>query len=198
MTLPLILGSGSKYRREILDKLHLKYEVVKPDIDESAITSESPQHLVGRLAEAKARAVEKLMAHKQAVIIGSDQVAVCDGQILGKPGNAENAVKQLLGFVGKTVTFYTGLAVLNTATEQCEVRVEPFNVEFRHLSENEIERYVELEEPFDCAGSFKSEGLGISLFNSLKGNDPNTLIGLPAIALLDMLRTHKINPLNKE
>lgn len=198
MTLPLILGSGSKYRREILDKLHLKYEVVKPDIDESAITSESPQQLVGRLAEAKARAVEKLMAHKQAVIIGSDQVAVCDGQILGKPGNAENAVKQLLGFVGKTVTFYTGLAVLNTATEQCEVRVEPFNVEFRHLSENEIERYVELEKPFDCAGSFKSEGLGISLFNSLKGNDPNTLIGLPAITLLDMLRTHKINPLNKE
>lgn len=198
MTLPLILGSGSKYRREILDKLHLKYEVVKPDIDESATTSESPQQLVGRLAEAKARAVEKLMAHKQAVIIGSDQVAVCDGQILGKPGNAENAVKQLLGFVGKTVTFYTGLAVLNTATEECEVRVEPFNVEFRHLSENEIERYVELEEPFDCAGSFKSEGLGISLFNSLKGNDPNTLIGLPAIALLDMLRTHKINPLNKE
>ncbi|WP_417447521.1 Maf family protein [Idiomarina abyssalis] len=198
MTLPLILGSGSKYRREILDKLHLKYEVVKPDIDESAITSESPQQLVGRLAEAKARAVEKLMAHKQAVIIGSDQVAVCDGQILGKPGNAENAVKQLLRFVGKTVTFYTGLAVLNTATEECEVRVEPFNVEFRHLSENEIERYVELEEPFDCAGSFKSEGLGISLFNSLKGNDPNTLIGLPAIALLDMLRTHKINPLNKE
>jgi len=155
MTLPLILGSGSKYRREILDKLHLKYEVVKPDIDESAITSESPQQLVGRLAEAKARAVEKLMAHKQAVIIGSDQVAVCDGQILGKPGNAENAVKQLLGFVGKTVTFYTGLAVLNTATEQCEVRVEPFNVEFRHLSENEIERYVELEEPFDVPGVLK-------------------------------------------
>ncbi|MGM0630630.1 MAG: Maf family protein [Pseudomonadota bacterium] len=198
MTLPLILGSGSKYRREILDKLHLKYEVVKPDIDESAIDSESPQQLVGRLAEAKARAVEELMTHEHAVIIGSDQVAVCDGNILGKPGNAENAVKQLLGFVGKTVTFYTGLAVLNTATEQCEVRVEPFNVEFRHLTEKEIERYVELEKPFDCAGSFKSEGLGVSLFNSLKGNDPNTLIGLPAIALLDMLRTHKINPLNKE
>jgi MAF protein len=198
MTLPLILGSGSKYRREILDKLHLKYEVVKPGIDESAIDFESPQQLVGRLAEAKARAVEELMTHEHAVIIGSDQVAVCDGQILGKPGNTENAVKQLLGFVGKTVTFYTGLAVLNTATEQCEVRVEPFNVEFRDLTEKEIERYVELEKPFDCAGSFKSEGLGISLFNSLKGNDPNTLIGLPAIALLDMLRTHKINPLNKE
>lgn len=198
MTLPLILGSGSKYRREILDKLHLKYEVVKPDIDESAISSESPQQLVGRLAEAKARAVEDRMIHKDAVIIGSDQVAVCDGKILGKPGNADKAIEQLLGFVKKTVTFYTGLAVLNTATGQCEVRVEPFNVEFRHLTEKEIERYVELEEPFDCAGSFKSEGLGISLFNSLKGNDPNTLIGLPAIALLDMLRTHGINPLIKE
>lgn len=198
MTLPLILGSGSKYRREILDKLHLKYEVVKPDIDESAISSESPQKLVGRLAEAKARAVEDRMIHKDAVIIGSDQVAVCDGKILGKPGNVDKAIEQLLGFVKKTVTFYTGLAVLNTATGQCEVRVEPFNVEFRHLTEKEIERYVELEEPFDCAGSFKSEGLGISLFNSLKGNDPNTLIGLPAIALLDMLRTHGINPLIKE
>lgn len=198
MTLPLILGSGSKYRREILDKLHLKYEVVKPDIDESAISSESPQQLVGRLAEAKARAVEDRMIHKDAVIIGSDQVAVCDGKILGKPGNADKAIEQLLGFVKKNVTFYTGLAVLNTATGQCEVRVESFNVEFRHLTEKEIERYVELEEPFDCAGSFKSEGLGISLFNSLKGNDPNTLIGLPAIALLDMLRTHGINPLIKE
>ncbi|MCA1767744.1 MAG: Maf family nucleotide pyrophosphatase [Idiomarina sp.] len=198
MTLPLILGSGSKYRREILDKLHLKYDVVKPDIDESAIVSESPQQLVGRLAEAKARAVEHRMTHEQAIIIGSDQVAVCDGLILGKPGNAENAVKQLQGFVGKTVTFYTGLAVLNTATQKCDVRVVPFDVEFRQLAIDEIERYVELERPFDCAGSFKSEGLGISLFKSLKGNDPNTLIGLPAIALLDMLRTHGINPLNKE
>ncbi|MCK7458537.1 Maf family protein [Idiomarina aminovorans] len=198
MTLPLILGSGSKYRREILDKLHLEYDVVKPDIDESAITAEGPQQLVERLAEAKARAVEQRITHEQAIIIGSDQVAVCDGDILGKPGNTENAVKQLLGFIGKTVTFYTGLAVLNTATQQCDVRVEPFDVEFRQLTIDEIERYVELEKPFDCAGSFKSEGLGISLFNSLKGDDPNTLIGLPAIALLDMLRTHGINPLNKE
>ncbi|RUO73047.1 Maf family protein [Idiomarina ramblicola] len=198
MTLPLILGSGSKYRREILDKLHLKYDVVKPDIDETAVTSESPQQLVGRLADAKARAVEQRMTHNNAVIIGSDQVAVCDGQILGKPGNYENAVRQLSGFVSKTVTFYTGLAVLNTETQQCEVRVEPFEVEFRQLTVNEIERYVELEKPFDCAGSFKSEGLGISLFRRLKGNDPNTLIGLPAIALLDMLRTHGINPLNKD
>lgn len=198
MTLPLILGSGSKYRREILDKLHLKYDVVKPDIDETAIISESPQQLVGRLAEAKAGAVEKRMTYNNAVIIGSDQVAVCDGQILGKPGNHENAIRQLSGFVGKTVTFYTGLAVLNTEAQQCEVRVEPFDVEFRQLTVDEIECYVELEKPFDCAGSFKSEGLGISLFSRLKGNDPNTLIGLPAIALLDMLRTHGINPLNKE
>ncbi len=198
MTLPLILGSGSKYRREILDRLHLNYDVVKPDIDESAISSESPQQLVGRLAEAKARAVEKRMTYDNAIIIGSDQVAVCDGNILGKPGNYENAVRQLSSFVGKTVTFYTGLAVFNTEAQQCEVRVEPFEVEFRQLTTEEIERYVELENPFDCAGSFKSEGLGISLFSSLKGNDPNTLIGLPAIALLDMLRTHGINPLNKD
>ncbi|PWW39229.1 MAF protein [Idiomarina loihiensis] len=198
MTLPLILGSGSKYRREILDKLHLNYDVVKPDIDESTIHSESPQQLVGRLAEAKARAVEKRMTYDDAIIIGSDQVAVCDGSILGKPGNHENAVRQLSSFVGKTVTFYTGLAVLNTKTQQCEVRVEPFEVEFRQLTDEEIESYVELENPFDCAGSFKSEGLGISLFSGLKGNDPNTLIGLPAIALLDMLRPHGINPLNKD
>ena len=198
MTLPLILGSGSKYRREILDRLHLNYDVVKPDIDESAISSESPQQLVGRLAEAKARAVEKRMTYDNAIIIGSDQVAVCDGNILGKPGNYENAVRQLSSFVGKTVTFYTGLAVFNTEAQQCEVRVEPFEVEFRQLTAEEIERYVELENPFDCAGSFKSEGLGISLFSGLKGNDPNTLIGLPAIALLDMLRTHGINPLNKD
>lgn len=198
MTLPLILGSGSKYRREILDRLHLNYDVVKPDIDESAINSESPQQLVGRLAEAKARAVEKRMTYDDAIIIGSDQVAVCDGNILGKPGNHENAVRQLSSFVGKTVTFYTGLAVFNTEAQQCEVRVEPFEVEFRQLTTEEIERYVELENPFDCAGSFKSEGLGISLFSGLKGNDPNTLIGLPAIALLDMLRTHGINPLNKD
>ncbi|AAV82186.1 septum formation inhibitor Maf [Idiomarina loihiensis] len=198
MTLPLILGSGSKYRREILDRLHLNYDVVKPDIDESAISSESPQQLVGRLAEAKARAVEKRMTYDNAIIIGSDQVAVCDGNILGKPGNRENAVRQLSSFIGKTVTFYTGLAVFNTEAQQCEVRVEPFEVEFRQLTAEEIERYVELENPFDCAGSFKSEGLGISLFSGLKGNDPNTLIGLPAIALLDMLRTHGINPLNKD
>jgi len=198
MTLPLILGSGSKYRREILDKLHLNYDVVKPDIDETAINAESPKQLVGRLAEVKARAVEKRMTYENAIIIGSDQVAVCDDNILGKPGNHENAVRQLSGFVGKTVTFYTGLAVLNTETQQCEVRVEPFEVGFRQLTNREIERYVELENPFDCAGSFKSEGLGISLFSSLKGNDPNTLIGLPAIALLEMLRVHGINPLNKD
>lgn len=116
---------------------------------------------------------------------------------MGKPGSEEKAIEQLKSFVGKTVTFYTGLAVLNSGTSQCEVRIELFFVTFRdNITDDEIARYVELEQPLDCAGSFKSEGLGVSLFSEMKGNDPNTLIGLPTIALLDMLRSQGINPLN--
>jgi len=197
MTLPLVLGSGSKYRRAIMDKLHLIYNVVKPDIDESAVNEEQPEQLVGRLAEEKAQAVARKLNGEPSIIIGSDQVAVCDGLILGKPGTEEKAIEQLKSFVGKTVTFYTGLAVLNSETSQCEVRIEPFFVTFRdNITADEIARYVELEQPLDCAGSFKSEGLGVSLFSEMKGNDPNTLIGLPTIALLDMLRSQGINPLS--
>ena len=197
MTLPLVLGSGSKYRRTIMDKLHLIYNVVKPDIDESAVNEEQPEQLVGRLAEEKAQAVVRKLNGEPSIIIGSDQVAVCDGLILGKPGTEEKAIEQLKSFVGKTVTFYTGLAVLNSETSQCEVRIEPFFVTFRdNITADEIARYVELEQPLDCAGSFKSEGLGVSLFSEMKGNDPNTLIGLPTIALLDMLRSQGINPLS--
>ncbi|MCH2454267.1 Maf family protein [Idiomarina sp.] len=197
MTLPLVLGSGSKYRRAIMDKLHLIYNVVKPDIDESAVNEEQPEQLVGRLAEEKAQAVVRKLNGEPSIIIGSDQVAVCDGLILGKPGTEEKAIEQLKSFVGKTVTFYTGLAVLNSETSQCEVRIEPFFVTFRdNITADEIARYVELEQPLDCAGSFKSEGLGVSLFSEMKGNDPNTLIGLPTIALLDMLRSQGINPLS--
>ena len=197
MTLPLVLGSGSKYRRAIMDKLHLIYNVVKPDIDESAVNEEQPEQLVGRLAEEKAQAVVRKLNGEPSIIIGSDQVAVCDGLILGKPGTEEKAIEQLKSFVGKTVTFYTGLAVLNSETSQCEVRIEPFFVTFRdNITADEIARYVELEQPLDCAGSFKSEGLGVSLFSEMKGTDPNTLIGLPTIALLDMLRSQGINPLS--
>lgn len=197
MTLPLVLGSGSKYRRAIMDKLHLIYNVVKPDIDESAVNEEQSEQLVGRLAEEKAQAVARKLNGEPSIIIGSDQVAVCDGLILGKPGTEEKAIEQLKSFVGKTVTFYTGLAVLNSETSQCEVRIEPFFVTFRdNITADEIARYVELEQPLDCAGSFKSEGLGVSLFSEMKGNDPNTLIGLPTIALLDMLRSQGINPLS--
>ena len=197
MTLPLVLGSGSKYRRAIMDKLHLIYNVVKPDIDESAINEEQPEQLVGRLAEEKAQAVARKLNGEPSIIIGSDQVAVCDGLILGKPGTEEKAIEQLKSFVGKTVTFYTGLAVLNSETSQCEVRIEPFFVTFRdNITADEIARYVELEQPLDCAGSFKSEGLGVSLFSEMKGNDPNTLIGLPTIALLDMLRSQGTDPLS--
>ena len=197
MTLPLVLGSGSKYRRAIMDKLHLIYNVVKPDIDESAVNEEQPEQLVGRLAEEKAQAVARKLNGEPSIIIGSDQVAVCDGLILGKPGTEEKAIEQLKSFVGKTVTFYTGLAVLNSEISQCEVRIEPFFVTFRdNITADEIARYVELEQPLDCAGSFKSERLGVSLFSEMKGNDPNTLIGLPTIALLDMLRSQGINPLS--
>jgi MAF protein len=180
-----------------MDKLHLIYNVVKPDIDESAINEEQPEQLVGRLAEEKAQAVARKLNGEPSIIIGSDQVAVCDGLILGKPGTEEKAIEQLKSFVGKTVTFYTGLAVLNSQTSQCEVRIEPFFVTFRdNITADEIARYVELEQPLDCAGSFKSEGLGVSLFSEMKGNDPNTLIGLPTIALLDMLRSQGVNPLS--
>jgi MAF protein len=180
-----------------MDKLHLIYNVVKPDIDESAVNEEQPEQLVGRLAEEKAQAVVRKLNGEPSIIIGSDQVAVCDGLILGKPGTEEKAIEQLKSFVGKTVTFYTGLAVLNSETSQCEVRIEPFFVTFRdNITADEIARYVELEQPLDCAGSFKSEGLGVGLFSEMKGNDPNTLIGLPTIALLDMLRSQGINPLS--
>ena len=143
MTLPLVLGSGSKYRRAIMDKLHLIYNVVKPDIDESAVNEEQPEQLVGRLAEEKAQAVARKLNGEPSIIIGSDQVAVCDGLILGKPGTEEKAIEQLKSFVGKTVTFYTGLAVLNSETSQCEVRIEPFFVTFRdNITADEIARYV--------------------------------------------------------
>ena len=193
----LVLGSSSPYRQTILDRLQLTYQVAKPDIDESPLTDETPHALVKRLAEAKARAVA--VANSQfadALIIGSDQVALCDGDILGKPYTASKAIEQLQRFVGKTITFLTGLCLYDAANDQCQVSCVPFEVNFRDdLSHAELVRYVELEQPLNCAGSFKSEGLGISLFKSLRGDDPNTLIGLPSIELLKMLRQHHINPL---
>lgn len=188
MTAQLILASTSRYRKALLEKLGLPFQCVSPDVDESPLPGESAQALVARLAHAKASAVAR--THDQGLIIGSDQVCVCDGRILGKPGTVENAVTQLLAAQGKSITFYTGLCVLDAATGRVEQLVEPFRVHFRQLDEAAIRRYVAAEQPLDCAGSFKCEGMGIVLFEQLEGRDPNALIGLPLIGLVELLGRH--------
>lgn len=185
INLPLVLGSTSPFRREILAKLALDFTTAAPDVDESRLPGELPENLVLRLAELKARAVAK--AHPNALIIGSDQVASLNGEVLGKPGSVEKACAQLAASSGQVVTFYTGLCLLNSATGKAQVLCEPFRVHFRELSAEQIQRYVAHEQPLNCAGSFKSEGLGISLFRKLEGDDPNALIGLPLIRLIEML-----------
>ena len=187
MTQPytLVLGSTSPFRKAILDKLGLPFETDKPEVDETPLANESPEALVARLSEAKATAVAK--RHPDALVIGSDQVAVIDGEILGKPGTHEKAVEQLRNASGKTVTFYTGLCLHNSGTGNTQTEVVPFNVVFRDLTDDQIESYLLKEKPYNCAGSFKSEALGITLFEKLEGEDPNTLIGMPLIRLTRML-----------
>ena len=192
----LVLGSTSPFRKSLLEKLNLPFKCAKPNIDETAKLNETPQALVERLAQEKAQAVANDFPN--ALIIGSDQVAVCDNEILGKPHNFENGVKQLTKFSNKAVTFYTGLSVYNTATEQSYSLVEPFTVHFNALSKNEIENYLNAEQPYNCAGSFKSEGLGICLFKKLEGDDPNTLIGLPLIKLVTLLKRHGLEVLEEQ
>ncbi len=181
----LVLASTSPFRRALLEKLGLPFECVSPDVDESRREGEAAPDLVRRLAEAKARAGGAGLG--DALVIGSDQVAVLDGDILGKPGNHERARAQLMRLSGRTVSFHTGLCLLNTATGHTQVDEVPFRVHFRKLTEKQIERYLEKEQPYNCAGSFKSEALGITLFRRLEGDDPNALIGLPLIRLTDML-----------
>ncbi|AIR91574.1 Maf family protein [Pseudomonas cremoricolorata] len=183
--LPLLLASSSPYRRELLQRLRLPFAWSSPDIDEKRLEHEPPEALVKRLAQAKAQALAT--AHPEHLIIGSDQVAVLDEQVLGKPHTPERACEQLLAASGKSVTFLTGLALLNTHTGQCQVDCVPFTVNFRALDRACIERYIQAERPLDCAGSFKAEGLGISLFQSTSGSDATSLIGLPLIRLVDML-----------
>ena len=180
----LTLASTSVYRKEILSKLHIPFATVKPDVDETPLPDEGAADLVERLAIAKARAVAEQV--KQGWVIGSDQVATFDGHILGKPHSEENAVKQLAACSGKTVTFLTGLCLYNADSHHYMSLVEPFQVNFRALTPSQIRRYVQIEQPLNCAGSFKSEGLGIALFRSLNGRDPNSLIGLPTIALIEL------------
>ncbi len=181
----IILGSTSPYRKELLRRLGLAFESEAPDIDETRLTDEMPQALVARLAEEKAKAVAD--SHANALIIGSDQVAVLNNEVLGKPGNHEKAVAQLEKASGETVTFYTGLCLYNTATKNLQLDVVPFNVVFRKLTRDQIEQYLKVEQPYNCAGSFKSEGLGVVLFERLEGEDPSALIGLPLIRLCRML-----------
>lgn len=181
----LVLGSTSPFRRALLEKLGISFISDTPDTDETRRPGESPDDLVLRLAEAKARDVAS--RHPDALVIGSDQVACVDDVILGKPGNRENAIEQLTVASGKAVSFYTGLCLFNSSNGRFEVAVEPFTVHFRRLSAPQIERYVDREKPFGCAGSFKSEGYGITLFSALEGRDPNALIGLPLILLVEML-----------
>ena len=182
----LILASTSPYRRELLGRLGLPFDVANPQTDESPLPGETPETMALRLSEAKARAVAD--SHPEALIIGSDQVATVDGKIYGKPGTHERAVEQLRALSGKTVNFFTGLCLLNARTGQAEVRGIPTLVTFRDLSDAEIENYLHREPAYNCAGSAKSEGLGIALLHSMRGDDPNALIGLPLIALCDMLR----------
>ncbi|HDM8207661.1 Maf family protein [Vibrio campbellii] len=181
----LVLASTSPFRKQLLEKLAVPFTCLSPDCDETPLPNEPPLELVQRLAMGKATSCHTT---QDSLVIGSDQVCVIDGQIVGKPLNRENSIKQLLAQSGKTITFYTGLAVHNTATNHTEVGFDTFEVHFRDLTREKIERYVDREEPFYCAGSFKSEGMGICLFNKLVGKDPNTLVGLPLIDLIDMLQ----------
>ncbi len=193
MTQPIILASTSPYRRELLARLGLPFAVANPQTDETPLPDESPESLALRLSEAKARAVAS--EFPDALIIGSDQVATVDGKIYGKPGNHERAVEQLRTLSGKTVNFFTGLCLYNARTGLAEVRGVPTLVGFRHLSDSEIENYLHREPAYNCAGSAKSEGLGIALLSSMQGDDPNALVGLPLIALCDLLRNQGVSVL---
>lgn len=189
----LILASSSQYRRQLLETLGLAFEVRVPDIDESPSIDEAPRQLVARLAQAKARAVGN--GSTVELIIGSDQTAAVDGIFLTKPGNAQRAVEQLQQLSGRTVTFFTGLCLYNTGTGRAQLSVEPYTVTLRSLTDSQIEAYVQRDQPFDSAGAFRSEGLGIALFERLEGEDPNTLVGLPLIRLVEFLGNEGIDVL---
>ncbi len=181
----LLLASSSPYRRELLSRLRLTFDCCAPQIDETAHPCELPEHLVRRLASEKAQALTA--THQDHLIIGSDQVAVLEQCILGKPHTFERAKQQLRACSGKSVSFLTGLALLDSRSGAIQVDCTPFTVHFRELNDQRIERYLQAEQPFDCAGSFKAEGLGVSLFRATEGPDATSLIGLPLIRLVDML-----------
>ncbi len=188
---PLILASTSPFRRELLARLGLPFETDNPNVDEELLPGEAPETASLRLAELKARAVAS--SHPDSLIIGSDQVAILDGRAFGKPGNHENAVRQLRSIRGRQVNFFTGLCLLDARTGKAHCRGVPTLVTFRDLTDQEIESYLRRERPYNCAGSAKAEGLGIALIARIEGEDPNALIGLPLIALCDLLRIENVS-----
>jgi septum formation protein len=190
---PLVLASTSRYRRELLERLGLPFEVAAPGVDESARPGEAPADTALRLAEAKARAVAS--GRREGLVIGSDQVAGCDGEALSKPETHEVAVAQLRRLAGRTITFHTAVAVLNAATGRLQKDLVDVVSTFRPLSPAEIETYLRREQPYDCAGGVKSEALGIALFDRIASDDPTALVGLPLIALARMLRAEGVDPL---
>lgn len=189
----LVLASTSPYRKALLEKLGIPFITGSPDIDETPVPGEQPQALVMRLAREKARALASM--HPDSLIIGSDQVCVLDGEITGKPHHYDAAFTQLRKASGQCITFYTGLCLYNSATGSDHTLCEPYSVHFRTLDDDEIRAYLLAETPYQCAGSFKSEGLGIALFKKLQGDDPNTLVGLPLIRLTQLLIQAGSHPL---
>ncbi len=186
----LVLASTSTYRRELLQRLQLPFETAAPEVDETPLPGESARATSLRLAQAKARAVAT--THPDALIIGSDQVALLDGEQIGKPLTHDNAFRQLRAMRGKTTIFYTALALLNSKTGRMQTEVAENRVTLRNLDDAEIEGYLLKEQPYHCAGSAKSEGLGIALMSRMTGNDPNALVGLPLILLTEMLRHENV------
>ncbi len=185
LTQQLVLGSSSIYRRELLQRLQIPFEICSPDIDETPLPGEVPRETALRLAEKKARAVA--LVYPDGLIIGADQVAVLESTPLGKPLTHENAVRQLRLLSGREVIFYTALSLFNSRTNGIQTRLTLSHVKFRELNDQKIENYLVKEQPYNCAGSAKSEGLGIALIERIVGDDPNALIGLPLIALVEML-----------
>ena len=189
----LVLASTSPYRRELLGRLRLPFDVARPEVDETPVPGESPATLALRLARAKAAAVSAQFP--DAWVIGSDQVADLDGESIGKPGSYENAVAQLRRLSGRTVVFHTGVALCDAESGRCDARIVDVTSTFRTLTDVEIDRYLRREQPFDCAGSVRSEALGIALFERITSDDPSALIGLPLIALSELLRAEGVDVL---
>lgn len=194
MTQKLILGSSSKYRQSLLKRLQIPFTTLSPDIDENQLPDETPENYIERITKAKAEALKSKL-DDNSILITSDQCATFDGIIIGKPLTKQKACEQLQSFSGKTVTFLTGLFTYSSLSLQSRYTLSEFKVSFRELSTCEIERYIDLESPLDCAGSFKCEGLGVALFEKMEGEDPTSLVGLPLIETCKSLRQLGMNPL---